>query len=94
VVAGVFTPVNCEEPLATEPVHFSDMAARLVKAGNGVRDAREAYDDARESRDQLIVEAGDQGMPQRAIARAAGVSQQRIVAIVLTRTGFIESAAG
>jgi transposase len=47
----------------------------------------------RETRDRLIIEASDQGMPQRAIAKAVKVSQQRIVAIVLTRTGFTESAA-
>jgi hypothetical protein len=73
---------------------FSDLAIRLTKAGHDVRDAHEALEDARETRDRLILEAGDLGMSQRAIATAVKVSQQRIVAIVLARTGFIGDEAG
>jgi hypothetical protein len=75
-------------------VTFSDMTVRLSTAGRNVRDAKEAWDAARESRDQLIVDAADQGMPQRAIAAATGLSQPRILAVLLAQTGFIESEAG
>lgn len=74
-------------------VAFSTLTAQLVKAGADVRDAKEAWDMARETRDGLIVEASDQGMPQRAIAKATQLSQPRILAVLLNRTGFIESEA-
>jgi hypothetical protein len=67
---------------------FVTMTKQLDRAGLDVRDARESYDDARDARDSLIVEASDEGMPQRAISRAAGISQQRVVAILIDRAGF------
>lgn len=72
---------------------FAAMTERLQRAGLDVRDSRESYDAARETRDTLIVEASDQGMPQRAIARACLLTQQRVTAIVLERTGVTETAA-
>lgn len=77
----------------TAAITFTDATTRLAEAARNVRDAKEAYDAARETRDQLIVEASDLGMPQRAIAQATELSQPRIVALILTGTGFTESAA-
>lgn len=58
------------------------MSERLRAAGLAVRDAHEAYDAARELRDALIVQAIDEGMQQRVVAAAAGVSKSRVIAIL------------
>ena len=58
------------------------MPERLRAAARAVGDTREAYDAARELRDALIVQAIDEGMQQNAVARAAGVSRSRVVAII------------
>lgn len=58
------------------------MVERLRHAGLGVSDSREAYDAARELRDGLVVQAVDEGMQQRAVAAAAGISQARVIAIL------------
>lgn len=72
-------------------IGFATMTEQIAAASRTVRDAKEAWDDAREARDRLIVEASDEGMPQRAIAKAAGLSQPRIIALLVTQTGFVEN---
>ena len=67
------------------------MTERLRAAGRAVTDSREAYDAARELRDALIVQAIDEGMQQNAVARAAGVSRARVIAI-LGNTGEPDAA--
>lgn len=58
------------------------MVTRMTAAAREVADAREAYDAALELRDALIVDAIDQGCPQTVVARAAGVSRSRVMAIL------------
>lgn len=74
-------------------VAFVANRSALERAARDVSDTREAYDAAREQRDQLILDAIDQGMPQRAVAKATALSQPRIVAIVLNLSADQESAA-
>ena len=66
---------------------LTDMSPRLVAAAGAVKDAREALADATEVRDQLVVQAIDQGMTQRAVATAAGVSVPRVCAILASSQG-------
>ena len=61
---------------------LTDMNPRLEAAAAAVKDAEAALADAREQRDALVVTAIDQGMSQRAVARAAGISVARVCAIV------------
>ncbi|MDO8107161.1 hypothetical protein Q6348_08120 [Isoptericola sp. b441] len=61
---------------------LTDMNPRLEAAAAAVADAREVLDDVREQRDMLVVAAIDQGMSQRAVAKAAGISVGRVVAIL------------
>lgn len=67
------------------------MVNRLQAAGRAVADTREGYEAARELRDALIVQAVDEGMQQTAVARAAGVSRARVIAI-LAATGADDAA--
>ena len=57
--------------------------ARLERAAGDVADHRDAYRAAVELRDQLVIEAHDtHAMTTTAIARAAGIVQSRVVAIL------------
>lgn len=69
-----------------QPV-LTDMKTRLEAAGREVRETKEAHSDALELRNELIVAAVDQGMAQRAVARAAGVSISRVTAVLLWAGG-------
>lgn len=61
----------------------ADLTPRLKAAGQAYRDAVEAAALAQRQRDELIVQAADEGMTQGAIARAVGLkSQSRVVAIL------------
>lgn len=60
-----------------------DLEPRLRAARRAVVDAREHLGVELRTRDQLIVAAVDEGMQQRAVARAAGVSYQRVTAILI-----------
>lgn len=61
---------------------ISDLRPRLAAARLAVADAQRALATERQRRDQLIVAAIDEGMAQRAVAAAAGVSNTRVVAIL------------
>ncbi len=56
--------------------------ARLAAAAGQVDDLRAALDAAIELRDQLIVQAVEAGYTNRETARAAGLSEGRVVAIL------------
>lgn len=82
---GVFTTIDEVSPVSTpvKPV-LSDMKPRLEKAAAAVVDARDAYNAALEQRNELVLAAVDNGMSQRQVAKAAGVSVGRITALLLT----------
>lgn len=61
---------------------LTDMNPRLEAASSAVRSAREALAAEVELRDRLVVAAIDQGMSQRAVAAAAGISVPRVCAIL------------
>ena len=60
----------------------SDLLKRIAALGTVVRDAEDARSLAVRQRDELIVEAVDQGISQRSIALHAGISKGRIIAIL------------
>lgn len=66
---------------------LTDMNARLDAAGAAVASAEGSLKVKREQRDELVVKAVDEGMPQRAVAKAAGVSVARVSAILLASYG-------
>jgi hypothetical protein len=57
----------------------------LLEASEEVRDLQSRLDDLRASRDRLIKDAYDNGMPMLKLARITGLSRERIYAI--TRSG-------
>ena len=59
-----------------------DLTPRLRAATAAVRDAKDAYELALQQRDELVVEAIDSGMSQKAVAAIAGVAKGRISAIL------------
>jgi len=89
VVASEVTPVVNLEGFAMSDAApapaFAEMTERLRAVGLEVRDTHEAWQTALDRRDQLVLDALDQGMPQRAIAEAVGVSQQRVGRLTLPR---------
>ncbi|MDQ2825826.1 MAG: hypothetical protein M3Y04_02480 [Actinomycetota bacterium] len=69
-------------PRKPKPV-ASEVRVRLEKAATDVSDAKEAYELAVERRDQVVLEAVDlHGMAHGAVAKAIGVVQGRISAIL------------
>ena len=60
----------------------TDVTPRLKAAAAAVTDTRDAYHLALDQRDELVVEAVDQGISQRTVATAAGVQVGRISAIL------------
>ena len=62
---------------------LTPMPERLAAAARAVADADAALSLARQQRDQLVVQAVDvDGISQRAVARAAGVTVGRVCAIL------------
>lgn len=59
-----------------------DLLPRIAKAAAAVRDADDAFRLAVRARDELIVEAVDEGITQRAVAERAKLSKGRIIAIL------------
>lgn len=59
-----------------------DLIPRIRAAAAEARDATDAASLRQRQRDELIVAAVDQGISQRAVAEAAGVSKGRIIAIL------------
>lgn len=57
-------------PDTLQPVR--DLTPRLEAAARAVRDAESSLRNERELRRRLVVQAADEGMPHRAIARALG----------------------
>lgn len=57
-------------PDTLQPVR--DLTPRLERAAAAVRDAENSLRNEREIRRRLVVQAADEGMPHRAIARALG----------------------
>ncbi len=71
------------DPMGATPSEVRlDLSPRLEAAAAAVRDAKEALQLKLEQRDQLIVQAVDEGMQQRVVARLAGVSQTRVIAVL------------
>lgn len=66
----------------TQRVVLSDLTPRLEAAANAVKDAELEYRLALEQRDALVVQAVDEGMQQRRVAKAAGVSQPHVIRIL------------
>lgn len=61
----------------------AEVAIRLAKAADEMRDRKDSYRAAVEQRDQLVVEAIDlHGMAHTAVAKAIGVAPGRISAIL------------
>lgn len=60
------------------------MPVRLAAAAVEVADADAALRDARRRRDRLVREAVDEGMSQRAVGAAAGLTGPRVSAILGT----------
>lgn len=83
-VRGVFDHVS--------PVHhrrhtmaqvLADLTPRLEKAAAAIRDAKVAYDLQVKLRDELVVQAVEEGMYQRAIAQAAGLKSSNSITRIL-----------
>ena len=68
-----------------EPV-FEGMTERLRRAARSVRDLHEAWQTELTRRDELVAQAADEGMPQRAIAAALGITHQRVGRLMLPRS--------
>jgi hypothetical protein len=66
---------------------LADREARLKAAARHVADCKKAYDLALEQRDELVVEAVDEGMSQLAVARCIGVAKGRISVILAASQG-------
>lgn len=64
---------------------LASLPARITSAAQRVRDLTTELHNAREQRDQLIVEARDQaGMKVREVAAAAGLSVPQVIRILAT----------
>jgi len=61
---------------------ITDVLPRLTAAATAVRSSRDAYHADLELRDALVVAAIDNGLSQRAVARAAGFTGGRVAAIL------------
>jgi hypothetical protein len=72
-----YRPVN-----ALPQVVPNDFLERIQSAAREVRDADDFRNLTHQRRNQLIVEAVDAGVSQRAVARAAGLAQTRIIALL------------
>lgn len=59
-----------------------DLTPRMKAAQESVRDAKDAYDLALQQRDELVVDAIDRGMSQKAVAGILGVAKGRVSAIL------------
>lgn len=76
-------PVPEDQQQATDSGTRTNLLARLERAAGDVSDNKDAYRAAVELRDQLVIEAHDsQAMTTTAIARAASISQSRVVEIL------------
>ena len=60
-----------------------DLRPRLEAAAVAVADAEHHTKLSREMRDRLVVEACDEGLTHGVVARAAGVSRTRVLAILV-----------
>lgn len=63
---------------------LSDLAPRLRAAAATVADATEQLRLARQHRDELVVQAVEEGMTQKRVAEAAGVSAPHVTRILLS----------
>ncbi len=61
---------------------LTGISPRLTACMLEIDDHRDALAAATERRDRIIIEAVDQGMTQRSIAEATGISRARIIAIL------------
>lgn len=61
-----------------------DFLPRIEAAADEIDDARALVRAATQRRDQLILDAVDAGVSQRAVAKAARVGQPRIIRILST----------
>lgn len=66
------------------------IVTRIRHAGSDVDRQRKALTDALERRDRLIVEAADQGVSYRTIARAADLSHPGVVRVLATPHAWLQ----
>lgn len=71
----------------------ASIVKRLQAAGSDVDRARIALRDTLERRDRLIVEAADQGVSYRTIARAADLSHPGVVRVLATPHAWLQELA-
>lgn len=64
------------------PEVLADLPARLKAAAADVADAKGAWEHALKLRDELVVQAVDEGMTQRQVAKLIGVHFGRITPIL------------
>lgn len=70
--------------MTTEPL--PDLLPRIRHLAAETADALDAYELLRRQRDELIVQAVDNGVSQREVAHAAGVSKGRITQLLANTT--------
>lgn len=63
---------------------LDDLLPRIAAAADEVAQARELLDVATRRRNELMVEAVDEGVAQQQVARAARISQPRLIKILST----------
>jgi hypothetical protein len=84
--------VNTSESSANTPGNeavrpgegVADFIPRLQAAAEAVRDADQARRLRHRQRNLLVVEAVDAGVSQRAVARALGIAQSRVITLLGT----------
>jgi hypothetical protein len=72
------------------PTVLADLPTRIAAAAKTARDADASARLAHDQLHQLIVEAVDEGMPQRAVAKAAGWKSAGRVTAVLGKTHAVD----
>lgn len=61
---------------------LTDLVPRLESARDAVKDAQVELELALEHRNELIVQAVDEGLTQKTVATAAGVSQPHVIRVL------------
>lgn len=83
--SGAITPGNDVAGGGARPGEgVADFIPRLEAAAAAVRDADQAAKLRHRQRNLLVIEAVDAGVSQRAVARALGIAQTRIIRILGT----------
>jgi hypothetical protein len=72
------------------PEVLVDLPTRIATAAATVRDAATSHRLAVQTRDELIVQAVDEGVPQRAIAAAAGFKSAAHITTILGKAHAVD----